>query len=700
MLRPVFRLLAVLTLLVAVSPFAHAEEEKKSRSFLEDILTVPFRTAEEVNSAVTSKIFNLGEVKVSGSRVDADKSEEYATEIPGNVTFVGQEEIALSPRSSLSEILALKEGVTYTDDTGQGINSRVDLRGFGGEAKQSLVLLDGMRAVEPFDNSMTWSLYPMEFMDQVEIRRGGGSTVYGEGALSGVISLKTKSPTEKPHASGQASWGSFGYEKYFADASATVNGIGVYAGGYYNVTDGYRQNGGHEGQAYLLKVNGGAAEFIRLENTIFFSSAETEIPGPLLPAELAQNRRQKDPEGQFGDKFDDELFQETLVASWFLEPINVELSSETGYRLRDQDSAQSFGGFFGGTSVNNIGTETFSQVLQASWLAEGQQYENRVTLGTEYSQDDIHNPFSFNSFSFGPFAADRSIDRQMMGFYGQERIKLWGHFIVEAGGRFDKIHWNIYDLLTPSLEKPKKADNFSPSIGAEWQPVEPLSIYAKYSEAFKVPDSNTLIFETPNIFSPTPGIDSQIAHHNEIGVRYAHPVFGSVRADYFYIETKKEILFNDINNINENFDTIRQGVELANEIALTEQVQLFGNYTYTQAEFDNGVFDGKDVPLVPRHHWTAGALIKPLPEWSVITSFSGVKDQFALNDFNNIFPVEDYWTADLRVAYKHKNWEVYAKGQNLFGEEYSSFMTSDGVSVVNFNPAPETTWEAGFKMEI
>lgn len=693
-------LVFIAIVILATGSLAHADEKKKSNSFLEDLLTVPFKTAQELDNALQGKIFNLGEIKVSASRVGAAKSQEYATEIPGNVTFVGQEEMNQTPQSTLPEVLKMKEGVTFTDDTGQGMSSRVDLRGFGGEAKQALILLDGIRAVEPFDNSMTWQLYPMDFLEQVEIRRGGGSTVYGEGALSGVVALTTKVPTEKPKVTAEASWGSFQYQKYFADASATANGIGVYVGGHYSATDGYRQNGGHEGVSSLLKVNGDVTDRIRLENLFYFSEHETEIPGPLLQTEVDADRRQKDPEGQFGDKFADSLILDALMATWFIEPLNVELTSQSGYRIREQNSAQSFGGLFGGTSVNDIGTETFSEVLQSSWFLEGKNYANRVTLGTEFSNDDIHNPFSFNSFSFGPFAADRSIDRRMIGFFGQERIRLWEKFIIEAGARYDSIHWDIYDLLSPNLQKEKKAESMSPSIGAEWQPWEPVSFYARYSEAFKAPDSNTLIFETPNIFSPTPDIDPQIAHHNEIGVRYAHPIFGSVRADYFYIETKKEILFNDIANINENFDTKRQGVELAGEIALTERCQLFANYTYTEAEFDNGAFDGRTVPLVPKHKWSAGALMRPLEGWTVSTQTSLVKNQFALNDFNNLFPVEDYWTTDLKVSYKHKRWEIFAKGMNLFGEEYSSFVTSNGVNLVNFNPAPEITWEAGFKMEI
>ena len=98
------------------------------------------------------------------------------------------------------------------------------------------------------------------------------------------------------------------------------------------------------------------------------------------------------------------------------------------------------------------------------------------------------------------------------------------------------------------LEKRKSADHFSPKAGVEVKISQALSTYGSFSESFKVPDANTLIFETPNLFTPNPNIEPQTAKHYEIGARYAHPVFGSLRVDYFYIETKKEIPF-DTNGI-------------------------------------------------------------------------------------------------------------------------------------------------------
>jgi iron complex outermembrane receptor protein len=679
---------------------SHAETREKRFPSLQDFLTLPLEAVAGTTRAIDGTIFNLGEVKVSGARVSSERSDEVATRLPYNVTLIGETELEEAPQGNLTDLLGSKEGVTLSDELGNGLNARVDLRGFGGEAKQALVLFEGLRAVEPFDNSTTWHLYPSEFLRRVEIRRGGGSTIYGEGAFSGSIDLKTKEPTEELRVATEHSFGDFGTRKHFVEAGGT-RGVGLYVGARYLTTDGYRQNGGHEGAATLLKTRYDWTEYVRLENAFYFADAETGIPGPLTRVEMERDRRQKDPDGQYGDQFADKLVQDAVTATWYLEGPEIEFSNLLGYRLRNQDTVQSFGGFFGGTSINGIETETFSNVLQANWRREGDRFASSFTTGIEYSHDDIYNPFSFTSFSFGAFDAERSIDRQMAGLFVQDRVEIGDRFIVEAGARFDDIEWDIYDLKTPSLEKHKKADHVSPKIGAEYRVFEPLTLYTSWSEAFRAPDANTLIFETPNLFTPNPAIDPQIARHSEIGARYAHPVFGSVRVDYFYIETKKEILFNAISTLNENYDTRRQGFELADEVALGERVQLFTNYTYTSAEFDNGVFDGKDVPLVPEHQWSAGIVASLTARLTASCRATGVRGRYALNDFNNLVPVKNYWVFDGKITYKRKPWEVYLRTQNLLDQEYSSFVTSNGTAAtVNFNPAPARYVEAGFKMEI
>ncbi len=689
--------LLVLFFLSTSPVFAATRED----DILITVIKTPLDAAAGVFGAVTDTVFDLGFIRVGGGRLESGEDARGEWSSSQSVVRLTGKEIADSVPVFTPEILSRQEGVTYTDDLGQGLGARIDLRSFGGEAKQALVLMDGLRAVEPFDNSVTWHLYPSEYLEQIHILPGGGSASYGEGALSGVIALKTREPGKEWHVRTEDSYGSFRTGRYYAEVSGTTSqGLGLLVGGRYTETDGYRQNASHEGASALVKANGQVTEFLKIENTFYFADNETGIAGPLLPAEVQADRRQKDPDGQYGDKFNDRLVQDGLLFDYFAEPVAVQITNLTGYRLRDQDSVQSFGGAFPGTSFNEIGTETFSNVLQGtrSWGEKDRRYT--VFTGFEWSIDDIHNPFLFQDATFGPFSTDRSIDRSLWGVFLQNRLELWERLVVDGGLRFDKINWNIYDLLTPSLEKHKKSDATSPQISASFEVVENVTFFAGYSDAFKVPDSNTLIFETPNLFTPTPDIEASIAHHMEAGVRVKpwEPV--SARATFFHIETDKEILFNDITNRNENFDTTRDGVEASLDWQLTELLKVSGGFSFTDAEFDTGMFDGKRVPLVPETQWSAALEWVPVQDWTLRLEASGVDGRFALNDLRNLFEAEDYWTMDLEVRRALPKGEAFVKMTNSLGEEYSSFTTSDGVSVVNLNPAPEFQIEAGVRLEI
>ena len=125
-----------------------------------------------------------------------------------------------------------------------------------------------------------------------------------------------------------------------------------------------------------------------------------------------------------------------------------------------------------------------------------------------------------------------------------------------------------------------------------------------------------------------------------------------------------------------------------------------GNFTYTNAKFDNGAFNEKSIPLVPESKWSVGAVVEPLPGLRLLGQATGVDKQFALNDFNNLFSVNDYWTLGGRISYKKEGWEIFFKAENILSEEYSSFVTSDAVATVNYNPSPEQYFEGGFKIQI
>ena len=76
--------------------------------------------------------------------------------------------------------------------TAQGVS----LRGVGASgSSRSLVLLDGIPLNDPFGGWVRWAQVRTERVERVEILRGGGSQLWGNYALSGIINILTAEPS-------------------------------------------------------------------------------------------------------------------------------------------------------------------------------------------------------------------------------------------------------------------------------------------------------------------------------------------------------------------------------------------------------------------------------------------------------------------------------------------------------------------------
>jgi outer membrane receptor protein involved in Fe transport len=74
----------------------------------------------------------------------------------------------------------------------------LNFRGAGaGTVSRALLLVDGLPMLDPYNASAIWSKTPKALIERVEVVPGGGATVWGNLALSGVVNLITRPPAEQ-----------------------------------------------------------------------------------------------------------------------------------------------------------------------------------------------------------------------------------------------------------------------------------------------------------------------------------------------------------------------------------------------------------------------------------------------------------------------------------------------------------------------
>ena len=187
--------------------------------------------------------------------VTATRFAEDARRLPASTTVINAEDIQKSAARTIPELLQEQTGITMKDFFGNnGASTSVDLRGFGVTGGQNtLILVDGRRVSDIDLTSVQWAAIPLAGVERIEVLRGTGAVLYGDGASAGVINIVTRSPLKQG-----AALEVFGRTATFNTQEGQIYGsyvsgqpgssFGINASVYGYSSDGYRANNRNEQQ--------------------------------------------------------------------------------------------------------------------------------------------------------------------------------------------------------------------------------------------------------------------------------------------------------------------------------------------------------------------------------------------------------------------------------------------------------------------
>jgi outer membrane receptor for ferrienterochelin and colicins len=143
-----------------------------------------------------SEATDLDEAIVTSTRTNARIEDQ-----PTKVEVLGLEELneenGIKP-SNIGSLLGDLSVIHIQQTSAVSGGSAVRLQGLDGKYTQ--LLRDGLPLYEGFSGGLGILQIPPLDLKQVEIIKGSVSTLYGGGAISGLINLVSKTPTEKPEA--------------------------------------------------------------------------------------------------------------------------------------------------------------------------------------------------------------------------------------------------------------------------------------------------------------------------------------------------------------------------------------------------------------------------------------------------------------------------------------------------------------------
>lgn len=140
----------------------------------------------------------LQDVTVVSSTRNNDPVESATTKVEVLGIEEMNEESTLKP-GNIASILGDMSGIQIQQSSVTSGNSNVRIQGLDGKYTQ--ILRDGMPLYEGYSGGFGILIIPPLDLKQIELIKGSASTLYGGGAIGGLINLISKKPAFKPDAS-------------------------------------------------------------------------------------------------------------------------------------------------------------------------------------------------------------------------------------------------------------------------------------------------------------------------------------------------------------------------------------------------------------------------------------------------------------------------------------------------------------------
>ena len=165
--------------------------------------------------------------------------------VPAAIQVLTVDDMQRSPNVSFGALAATRMASVNLNETQVNpFQPDVQFRGFVASPLLGLpqglaVYQDGVRANEPFGDTMNWDLIPMNAIASVTFMPGS-SPLFGLNALGGALSLQTKTGFSHPGVAVSSSIGAFGRRWIDAEAGGHNDRLGYFVAGRLLAEDGWR----------------------------------------------------------------------------------------------------------------------------------------------------------------------------------------------------------------------------------------------------------------------------------------------------------------------------------------------------------------------------------------------------------------------------------------------------------------------------
>jgi len=607
------------------------------------------------------------EVTVEASRLEGKTVR--ADSLPQPTLVITQEDIRKSSATSVSEILSEYPEVVWYDNVGNGREAIIDLRGFN-EGTATAVFLDGTRINEPDSNFSLMTQIPLEWIDRIEVFKGSSSAVVGGGALSGSIRIYTNEGAGRKYLT--AGGGSSGTGEARGEYSGGSNESSYRLGGGYYRSSGFRENGESReawGLASYRHLSDAGVTNLRYS----YADSRYGAPGSLLESELEQDRwaspyNKPDENGYETHLFSADIKREfaplTLSGNAFLRDNRIDL-------LTTGRNAALFGGFT--TDTRNLTTGGAFQVIAP---IAGDDFSLSAGADLSYASVEADGFYTTAEGVTTTQASSTDSSESRQAAFVQAESVL-SNLTLVAALRYDHSSVHYTDLLDNARKDDTSFGDASFNLGASYEYVPGARIFINGGTAFQTP-TLTDLFAYP-MFGSNPDLKPSKARDIEVGHRVSLGSFSS-QISVYDLAVRDEVIYVIIDPIyfigrNENAGkSRRRGVDIAASWRPTKKTFVGGGFSYLDAVFTAGDYDGKSLVMLPRQKFHIDVSQKLRDDLEISGRLLYVGERYLVGDeANTADKIPSYTTLDLKARYTKKSWSAEFTLQNVLDSEYETW---------------------------
>lgn len=564
----------------------------------------------------------------------ATKTNTLLRDVPQSITVITDDLIKDQSIRSLADAVRYVPGVGIS----QGEGNR-DALVFRGNRSTGDFFIDGLRD----DAEFYRDLYNIE---RIEVLKGANGMIFGRGGSGGVVNRVTKEAHWNPVQEFSFQGGSFEQKRMSADVGYVINDVAaVRLNALYENSGSFRNGVDMErlgiAPTLTIKPTHRTKVVVNMERfhddrtadrgitSVVGSTGQVTGPVDVRRAQFFGDPRRSNANvdvlsfGNFIEhKFDSgvtvqnrtnyttyDKFYQNVFASGGLNPLTGLLPVGAYNNATERDNV------FNQTNVlYSLNTGPFSHTLLAGIEVGRQETHNRRETGLFNNSADsanlfvpISNPVTNAPITFinrnsgdGIDALNRSVV-DVVSLYIQDQIEIIPQIQVIAGVRYDLFEVNFQQKNGPRDHIKTQDDLIAPRFGVIYKPIEPVSLYASYSQAFvpRAGDQLNALNVTVETLKPEKFTTM------EVGLKW------DIRPDLAFTGAAYQLdRTNVINSIvgGQTFLSKGQrteGVEVSLVGQLTQNWSVMGGYAYQTGELTSDVFGiakkGATVAELPRH---------------------------------------------------------------------------------------------------